>query len=58
MDFELSIRIGDKAFGGIVHIKDWKQAPNEEVAENALRRAMQAVFDKAIKETVKEAMND
>lgn len=57
MEFELSIRIGDKAFGGQVTIKDWDKAPNKEVAEQALKRALEHVYNKAVKETVEEAMN-
>ena len=57
MDFELNIRIGDKAFGGTVTITDWKQAPNEQVAEQALRRALEHLYNKAIEDVVKEAMN-
>ena len=57
MEFELSIRVGDKAFGGQVTIKDWDQAPNQEIAEAALRRSLEQLYNQAVKDAVKEAMN-
>jgi len=57
MEFELSIRVGDKAFGGQITIKDWDKAPNKEIAETALKRAMDELYNKAVKETVEEAIN-
>lgn len=57
MEFELSIRVGDKAFGGQITIKDWDSAPNKEVAENALRRALEDMYNRAVKDAVEEAIN-
>jgi len=57
MEFELSIKVGDKAFGGQVTIKDWDQAPNKEVATAALKRALEKMYNDAVDGAVKEAMN-
>ena len=58
MEFELSIRVKDKAFGGQVTISDWDKAPNIEVATIALKRAMENLYNKAVEDAVKEVLND
>ena len=58
MEFELSIRVGDKAFGGQVTIKDWHKAPTKEAKEAAVKMVMDNLYKQAISEAIEEATSD
>lgn len=58
MEFELSIRVGDKAFGGQVTIKDWHKAPTEEAKKAAVKLVMDNLYKQAINEAIEEAVSD
>lgn len=58
MDFELSIRIGDRVYGGTATVKDVENAKDSEVVENAVRSALDRIYNEALKSIIGEITND